>query len=49
MAAVMRADWEALELSVGNDTATDGLLIAFPAATLALRDWQPQKVNNDEL
>lgn len=34
----MRANFEAFELSVGNETATPGLLTACPAATLALRE-----------
>lgn len=36
----MRANFEAFELSVGNETATPGLLTACPAATLALRDFR---------
>jgi hypothetical protein len=38
MAAWMRVSAEALVLSVGNDTATEGLLTAFLAKTLAFRD-----------
>jgi hypothetical protein len=37
--AVMRALCNAMELSVGNVTATDGLFTAWPAATLALTAW----------
>jgi len=39
MDALMRANLDALELSVGNDNETVGLLTAWPAATLALKDW----------
>lgn len=39
IAACRRVSWEFLELSVGKETATEGLLTAFPAATLALRDF----------
>jgi len=38
--AVIRASWEAMDESVGKVTGTVGLLTAFPAATLALRDWR---------
>lgn len=36
-AASMRASWEACELSVGKETATLGLLVAWPAAAFAER------------
>ena len=38
MAASMRVSCEVLELSVGKETATEGLFTTFPAATLASRD-----------
>ena len=37
--AWMRASCDSVESSSGKVTATEGLLTAFPAATLALRDW----------
>lgn len=40
MAALMRANCEAFELSVGKDTWMPGLLTACPAATLAFKDYE---------
>lgn len=37
VAALMRARADALELSVGNETATEGLLTAKPALTFLFR------------
>lgn len=37
-AALIRANCDALESSTGNETATVGLLTAWPAATLAFND-----------
>lgn len=36
----MRACWSALLLPVGNETATEGFLTAWPAATFAFRDYK---------
>ncbi len=36
----MRACWSALLLPVGNETATDGFLTAWPAATFAFSDYK---------
>jgi hypothetical protein len=38
-AACIRVSWDSLEPSVGKETATEGLLTAFPAATFALKDY----------
>lgn len=37
VAALMRASWDAVELSSGKEMGTDGLLRTRPAATFAFR------------
>ena len=39
VAALMRASWEACELSVGKDSWTPVLLMAWPAATFAFKSF----------